>query len=1083
MKKIFLAAIVMASALCSTAQSDSLSTPLWMRFPAISPDGYTIAFGYQGDIYTVPVQGGEAKRLTVHEAYESHPIWSPDGTHIAFASKRYGNDDIFIMPATGDAPKRLTFHSANDTPYDFSPDGESIIYGSSRVDDHRSVLFPSGVLPELYQVNVTGGKERQLLTTPAEMVRYSSDGGKLVFHDRKGYEDPYRKHHTSSVTRDLWMYDLESETYSHLTERAGEDRNPVWDADDRHIFFLSERSGSFNVWKAEIIDGKAKNFRQVSSFETHPVRSLSRSNDGVLCYSYNGEIYTQLDGQAPKKVDITLHTDRRYNEAVVELIKGNAGEFTVSPNGKEIAFIVRGEVFVTSIDYSHTKRITDTPEQERNLDFNSDGTKLLYSGERNGSWNIYEATLGRPEDKYFFNATIIEEKPIVETEAETFQPSYSPDDKEVAFLEDRTTLRVKNLESGEIRTVLPGHYNYSYVDGDQYYTWSPDGKWLLVNFFDHGRWNGQVGIVKSTGEEEPINLTQSGYENSRPKFGMDGEVIYWSSDKNGYRSHGSWGSQSDVMALFLTVDAHKRFTLDKSDYAIWKENRDKEKEDEEDDDKKDKKKKDEESKETKPVVIEWDGLQDRKERLTIFSSFLADFLLDSTGENLYYLARTDKGYDLWKTNFKEKETKVLSALSTGGSSIEFGEEEKHIFLNAGGTLKKVKVDDGKTENISFSSEMNLNKDAERAYMFEHAWRQFRDKFYLTDLHNVDWDMYKEAYERFLPHVNNPYDFADLLSELLGEANASHTGGRYFHRDAKNDQTAALGALYDQEYEGAGLKIVELLPKSPLLEKDRKVQPGTIIEKIDGHTLKAGENHYPLLNRKAGEKTLISFHDPKSGKRWDAVVEPITTGQENGLLYERWVKTREAAVDSLSGGRLGYVHVRGMNSPSFRKVFDQALGKFNMREGLVVDTRFNGGGWLHDDLLTFLDGEPYLQFLPRGQDNMGGEPLNKWQKPSVVIMSEGNYSDAFMFPYAYKFFDIGKLVGMPVPGTGTAVWWETMLDGTVFGIPQIGMRDVRTGVLMENHQLEPDIKVANEPGKASRGVDQQLKAAVEHLLGE
>lgn len=1074
--------VVIAQTADLNAEREESSAPLWMRFPSISPDGRTIAFGYQGDIYVVSAQGGEAKRLTVHEAYESHPIWSPAGDKIAFASKRYGNDDVFVVPVGGGTPTRLTYHSANDTPFDFTPDGQSVVYGSSRVDDHRSILFPSGVLPELYSVPVEGGREEQLLTTPAEMVQYDAEGSRLIFHDRKGYEDPYRKHHTSSIARDIWTYDLDTETYHQITTWEGEDRNPLWKEGGDGMYFLSERSGSFNIWSADISNHSAQDLKQISFLDTHPVRSLSQSDNGSLCFSYDGEIYVLEKAGEPRKVDIELTTDRRYNEAVVKLITGDADEFAVSPNGKEIAFIVRGEVFVTAIDYKTTRRITDTPEQERNLDFNSDGSKLLYSGERGGSWNIYEASPAREDEKYFFNATTIEETPIVKTDAETFQARYSPDDSEVAFLEDRTTLRVKNLASGEVRTVMPGTYNYSYSDGDQYYTWSPDGRWFLVEFFDNNRWNTQIGLVKATGEESPIDLSQSGYGNTRPKFGMDGEMVYWSSDKKGYRSHGSWGSQDDVFALFLTVDAHKRFTLSKVDYELWKEENEKEK-DSDDEDSSDKKDKKDEKAEKKldPIEIDWEGLYDRKERLTIFSSFLSDFIIDPKGENLYYLAKTDEGYDLWRTRFKDKETKMFAALNTGRSSLQFGPEHKFIYLNAKGTLKKVKLEDGNSENISFASEMNLNEDGERAYMFEHAWRQFRDKFYLEDLHGVDWEMYKEAYARFVPHVNNPYDFANLLSEMLGEVNASHTGGRYRKSDPKGDHTASLGALYDLEYTGDGLRIVELLPQSPLIEPERKVKPGVIIERIDGHAIVAGQNYYPLLNRKEGDKTLISYYDPGSGDRWEDVVEPVSRGRENEMLYKRWVDSREATVDSLSDGRLGYVHVRGMNSPSFREVYSKALGKFNDREGLVVDTRFNGGGWLHDDLMTFLDGTPYLQFLPRGQDNMGGEPLDKWQKPSVVVMSESNYSDAFMFPYAYKFFDIGKLVGMPVPGTGTAVWWERMLDGTVFGIPQMGMRDVRTGELMENNQLEPDIKVNNHPDKASKGVDQQIEAAVDHLL--
>ena len=1087
--KIYSLIAALAISSLVTAQTDST---YWITTPAISPDGKTIAFSYQGDIFTVPYEGGVARQLTLHEAYEVSPVWSADGKKIAFSSMRHGNADVFIVDLAGGTPARLTFHSAGDTPFDFTPDGTEVIYGSSRMDHHKAVLFPSGVLPELYKVPVSGGREMQILTTPAESARMSPDGSRLIFEDVKGYESPQRKHHTSSVARDIWMYSFADSAYHQLISDTAEDRNPVWAAGENKFFFLSERSGSFNIWKADITQNKAGNFRQVSQFEDHPVRSITLSGEGMLCYSFNGGVYTQLDGQPHRMVPIEVNTDRRYNESVIKMITDKAEQFALSPNGKEIAFIVRGEVFVTSVEFSTTKRITNTPEQERDLDFNHDGTKLLYSGERNGSWNIYEASLGRKDERYFYNATLIEEKALVETPEETFQATYSPDGKEVAFLEERTTLRIKNLAGGKVRTVLAGDLNYSYADGDQYYTWSPDSKYLLVLFNDKNRWNSQVGLLDASGEKPPVNLTESGYGNNMPKFAMGGEAIIWATDRDGYRSHGSWGAQQDIYALFLTKEAHRKFKLKKSDYALWKEaEEEREKKDGEKDGTDEKKKKEDDKKdeksdkpkEVKPLVVDYDGLQDRKEKLTLFSSFLSDFVMDEKAENLYFAAQTDDGTNLWKTEFKDSETKILTKIGDDGTELYFDKDEKFLFVNKSGSLAKIKVEDGTQEAIAFSSEMNLNTDAERAYMYEHVWRQFKKKFYLEDLHGVDWNMYKANYARFLPHINNGYDFADMLSEMLGEVNASHTGAYYGSGEPTDDRTAGLGVFFDQTHTGDGLRIAEVMDKSPLKNPEGKVLDGVIIEKIDGTPIKAGENFWPLLNRKADKKVLISYHNPRNGKRWDEVVEPISAGEENELAYERWVKTREAETERLSDGKIGYVHVRGMDSESFREVFSKALGKHNDKDALVVDTRFNGGGWLHDDLATFLSGEPYMQFEPRGQTNMGGEPIFKWQKPSAVIMGESNYSDAHMFPYTYKFFDIGKLIGMPVPGTGTAVWWEQMMDGTVFGIPQVGMRDVKTGALLENTQLEPDIRVMNEPAKVRSGSDEQLEATVKHLLGE
>ncbi len=1065
-KFLFLAALCVAHV--------SFSQPLWMRYPAISPSGGEIVFSYQGDLFIVSSNGGPAKQLTTHTAYDYQPVWSNDGKEIAFASNRHGNFDIYTVKAVGGEPRRLTYHSADDLPYDYTPDGQSVLFKSVRLDDVNSVQFPYGRLSELYTVPVTGGKELQYSTIPAEYVQFNKDGERVIFQNIKGYENEWRKHHTSSVTRDLVMYNTSDNSYKQLTEWEGEDRNPLW-GDGDTIYFLSEKSGAFNVWKGTIENPYQT---QLTTFATNPVRFLTRATNGTLCFGYDGEIYTLKSGQ-PEKVNISIQKDITTNKTMLERVKG-ASEFSVSPNGKEMAFISRGEVFVTSIDYATTKQITFTPEQERNISFSPDGKKLLFAAERNESWNIYQVTHDREGEDYFYNATLIKEEPLVTTEVETFQPAYSPDGKEVAFLADRTSIKIINLETKKVREVLPKTANYSYQDGDQYFTWSPDSKWILTEFFEFERWNTDIGLINASGQEPPINLTKSGYSNARAKFAMNGEMVYYTTDRYGMRSHGSWGAQTDVEAVFLTEEAYKKFKLNKEEFERWKEEQkegETEEKDEGDDDKKDKT-----EEKIEPLTLEKEGLKDRRVRLTIHSSNLTDFLVNNEGTTLYYLTQFEDKFNIWMTDFKEKETKLLSSVGSDGSAMYFDEEEKNIYTRTANGIAKVDLASGKPTPVAYKAEMRIDPGKERAYMFNHAWRQLREKFYVADLHGVDWDMYKTVYAKFLPHITNGYDFSEMLSELLGEVNASHTGARYRDFDPNGDQTAVLGCYYDESYEGNGLKIIEVMDKSPLDTKSDKIVAGVIIEKIDGEAIEKQQNFYPLLNRKVGKRVLLSLYNPKTGDRWDEVVKPISTGQERNLTYERWVKNCEQAVDELSEGRLGYVHVRGMNSESFREIFDRALGELHTKEALIVDTRFNGGGWLHDDLATFLSGKAYMNFEPRGQKNMGGEPLWKWQKPSCVLMSEGNYSDAHLFPYTYKALGIGKLIGMPVPGTGTAVWWETMIDGqTVFGIPQVGMRSVTEGFLVENHNLKPDIEVNNTYAKFTTGVDEQLKAAVDELL--
>ncbi|MCC6691338.1 MAG: PD40 domain-containing protein, partial [Bacteroidia bacterium] len=773
--------------------------PLWLRYPAISPDGNSIVFCYKGDIYKVNAKGGTALPLTISDAHDFMPVWSPDGKWIAFASDRSGNYDVYIIPVEGGTAKRLTYYSTSDYPSCFTPDGSSVLFSSSRMDNVENIQFPSSVLSELYSVPVKGGKETQVLAIPAVDARWDKAGNRLLFHDRKGYEDTWRKHHTSSVARDLWMYNKNENKFTKLTDFAGEDRNPVWSPDEKEIYFLSEKSGSFNIWKMPVENVAQQT--QLTKFEKNPVRFLSVANNGLLCFSYNGELFTKpSSGDAPQKINIKIETDERYAESQTELLTKGATEITVSPEGKEVAFVVRGEIFVTSTEGGVTRRITNTPEQERSISFSPDGRSILYAAERNNIWGIYQTSLTRKEEPLFFNSTLIKEEPILVGTTEAFQPRYSPDGNEVAYLEDRTAVKIINLKSKAIRTIMPANKSYSYSDGDQWFDWSPDGKYLLIQFLLDNNWISEIGLADASGNGKLIDLTQSGFDNYTPKWMAKGKMMIWGSNRHGMKNVASHGNQSDEYGLFFTQAAFDRFKLSKEDFEIVKE-KEKEKKDKEDKGK-DKKKADTKDSITKTdaVKIELDGIHDRKVRLTLHSSDLADAVLSNDGEQLYYLCKFEKGYDLWTNKFREKETKLLVHLAAKNvSMMEMDKDGKNIFLVADGNLVKINIDKSEKKNINFNAEMNLNLPAERAYLFEHQWRQVVKKFYVTDLQKTDWNYYKQNYIRFLPHINNNYDFSEMMSELLGELNASHTGCRYNPKFSTPDETAALGVFYDDAY--------------------------------------------------------------------------------------------------------------------------------------------------------------------------------------------------------------------------------------------------------------------------------------------
>jgi len=1057
--------------------------PLWLRSPAISPDGNTILFNYQGDIYKVPSAGGQAIPLTISESYEYSAVWSHDGQHVAFASNRYGNFDVFTVPVSGGEAKRLTFHSSNEKPSDFSRDNKSIIFTANRQDLHTNVQYPSGVMTELYSVPVNGGRVNQILTSPAHDSRYSSNGEMLIFHDRKGYENEWRKHHKSSVTRDIWFYNLTSKKYTQLSEFEGEDRNPVFAGDNDSFYYLSEQNGSFNVFKSSLSNSKTS--IAITEFEKHPVRFLTRSNNGIICFSYHGEIYTMTENNPPVKLNLTMGYDGRQNLDEIVKVNKDFTESSLSPNGKEFVYVYRGEIFVSSIEHGTTKRITDTPWQERSASFSSDGKSILYAAEVNDSWNLYKTSIVREEEKYFFQSTALKQQTLLATKAEEFQPTFSPDGKEVAYLEDRTTLKVLNLKTKKTRTVLPAEHNYSYSDGDMYYQWSPDSQWFLVSYGP--KENVQlleVGLIEASGTGTLRNLTQSGYYDFMPKWAMDGKSMIWGTNRLGNKAENNYGFEIDIYALFFSQKEFDRFNLSKEEYALIKEAEEekKKKEEEAEKNKKDKKKdKKLAEKKPDPISIDWKNLLERKKRLTIHTAQSYQWVLSKDSDVLYYATQFEGKNNIWSTDLRTKETKQFAAIGANIQNMEIDKKGEFIFILAEGKAMKVDIKDGAVKGINTNGEMLVKKSDERSYMFEHSWRQVREKFYLQNLHEVDWDYYKQAYQPFLKDINNNHDFAEMLSEMLGELNASHTGSSYRTNDETSDATASLGLLYDYSHEGDGIRIAEVLINGPSDKSSSKIQSGTVLEKIDGTKITPEIDFYQLLNRKVGKNVLLTLSNPKDSKQWQEVVKPISLRDENQLLYKRWVDTRRKNVEELSNGKLGYVHVRSMNDSSMRTVFEDALGKHIGAEALIVDTRFNGGGNLHDALSDFLTGEKYMDIIPHGQ-NIGQQPWNKWTKPSIVIMGESNYSDAHLFPVAYKMKEGGKNLGMPVPGTGTFVWWERQIDPTItFGIPMGGWRPVGDDNFLENSQLEPDIKVNNEPEMMAVGRDQQLEEAVKELM--
>lgn len=1052
----------------------------WIRQAAISPDGNQIAFTFKGDIYLVSSTGGEARALTFNEAHDFMPVWSKDGTKIGFASNRFGNFDVFVVDAKGGEPTRLTFHSNDEYPYTFASDDQSIVFGGQRLDAVTSRQFPTGSQPEVYQVAVNGSRIDQVFTIPAEDIQVNKSGSQMIYHDKPGGENAYRKHHVSSVTRDIWKYDKASDTHTMITSFVGEDRNPVYSPDEKDIYYLSEESGTFNVQKLNIANPEQKN--QITHFDMHPVRYLSISDNGLLCYTHHGDLFTQTENGQPNKLDIIVRTEGKSNNQLIIPINGNVSEMAVSPNGKEVAYIVRGEIFVSSVEGKITKRITNTPGQERFVSFSPDGKAILFARECDTTWNIYQTKKVDDKEPYFYGATLLKEEALIKNAEENYEPKFSPNGEEIAFIENRAFLKIFNLAKKQTRTLLTKDELFYMQDGDQYFEWSPDSKWLFVEYTPVLA-NKEVVLIAADGKQKMINLTESGYGDESPKWVNGGKQMLWFSDRNGLRSMANSGSrQQDAFMMFLTKESWDLFNMSKDEYALWKEVNKKPEKDKAlaENKKKDKKSEPEVKEDSTLVKFDWNNLKERKARLTVHSSSLSDAVLSKDGETLYYLASFEKGIDLWSTELRTKKTQLLIKIGSRSGKLYWDKEMKNLFLLADKKISKIDLKEKKTSPITIDGELNLDIAAERLQEFDHVWKRNKSMFYISNYHGAPWDKLRTEYEPKLASISNDYEFAELLSEMLGELNVSHSGARYNSSDKNDDQTAALGIFIDYAYKGDGIKIAEIIEGGPLDKEHLKVNKGMIIKQIDGENLSSNVDFAKFLNRKEGNFVSLSVFDPISNQTNNITVIPISLRGEGSLLYNRWVKANEAEVKLASNGKLGYIHIPGMGDGPYRETYEKVMGKYHDCEALIVDTRNNGGGDLVSDLAMFFTGKKFIDYSNEGR-SLGYEPNFRWNKPSLAMVNESNYSDASCFACGFQQLGIAKLVGMPVPGTCSWAGWEMLQNGTIrWGSIPVSSKDIN-GNWMENRQTVPDIKVKNMPGIVDKGRDQQLETAIKELM--
>ena len=1049
------------------AQDDSP----FVRYPALNSDGSIIAFSFQGDIWLVPSTGGTATRLTIHEAYDGIPKWSPDNKMIAFSSDRYGNNDIFIIPSGGGIPKRLTYFSANDILSNWASNGD-LLFESSR--GYKQIEWEN----EIYKVSSKGGTPVRLLDSFGYTPVMSPDGRFVAFV--KGSCRIEREEYKGPANKDIWLYDTKTEKYLKITNYGGQDFAPSW-GNARTIYYISAQSGKYNVFRLRINDDGTvlNNPEQITKFTDDGVRHFDVSRDGSsLALERQTDIYyMKLNGGIPQKVNIQVSDDYRFDPVVYKNYTDQADEYAVSPNGKYTALVIRGDIFVTENNKEKklTVDLSNNPYRDMSVTWLSDST-LIFTSDREGQFDLYLLRSSDKNESNILKSLKHETIRLTNTPEDESDPVISPDGKKIAYVRGNGELVTADIAAGgkmsDEKILLNGWATPTGI------AWSPDSKWLAYSLPDLD-FNDEIYIHAADNSQKPVNVSMHPRSDNSPVWSPDGKKLAFISNRN--------NGDDDVWFVWLTKKDWEKTKQD------WDES------DEKPEKKDDKKGKD--SIKVKNVEIDFDHIYDRLVQVTGLPGNESDIAISKDGDTFYFVANRNSRQtykaeqDLYSINWDGTKMKPITKGNARPYAVRMDNEAKYLYLfKPTGKLNRIDIKSEKDESLPYSADMKIDYPTERKQIFEEAWRTLNNGFYDPNFHGKNWNALKKKYESWAVKASTQDDFRYIFNFMLGELNSSHQGMYGSDRaETQRETTGLLGAEVVPVSDG--VEIIHIIPNSPADKIESKLNVGDVINAVDGSIVNVNMNFNSLLINKNDKRTLLDVTD-KSGKQREVVIRPASNLRSE--LYDEWVEEHRKLTDKYSNGRLGYIHIQGMNWPSFER-FERELTASGLgKEGIVIDVRFNGGGWTTDYLMTVLTYRQHAYTIPRGAaKNLAKEqkkfinhyplgerlPFAAWTKPSIAMCNSCSYSNAEIFSHAYKTLGIGKLVGEPTFGAVISTGGRRLIDGSFVRLPFRGWYVKATEKNMEWGPAVPDLVVEESPDARSKNKDEQLKAAVDLLIND
>ncbi|QEL17325.1 S41 family peptidase [Limnoglobus roseus] len=1006
------------------------------RTPDISADGKLLAFSYLGDIWTVEAIGGVARPVTMHEAHDLYPCISPDGRQIAFSSNRHGSYDVFVVAVHGGRPKRLTFDSGMDVVNGWTPDGKNIVFSST-----RSSNYPIG--QDVYTVSVDGGQEKRLNLFEAKEAYFSPTGNHVAFVRGPGLW--YRKGYHGSSNDDIWISAADGSNARKLTTFDGQDTSPMWSPDGKKVFYVSEtadKPGFANIVVQDVQpDSAALATSLPKALTAHGEDFVRRAriskNGDWIVYECGADLFVvnTHTGQS-RKLAIEVHADDKSNTERTVTYTRDATEFALSPDESHAVIVVHGELFLTKVPTGgKATRLTDTTAFDSSPVWSPDGKKIVFTSDRTGVTDLYLLEPDDAENPELTKAHKFKTTRLTDTTEDETGVGFSPKGDLITF-----------LRGGKLWSMKPDGSDAKIVVDDLQvmdYDWSPDGKYLVYAKMD-GSFASEIFIKPLDGSHPPRNVTRYATFNGDVTWSnTGGKVAFLSQRRGNYSMH--------VLSLYKpTADG---------------------------------------STPSRTAEPDWDDIHQRVERVSSTTAEGGSISPDGTQVAFRSLSSGD---DLWVAGSDGRSVTRLTTGSQSPHGIRWSKRAGGMiyFLNGMGELRGVRSSGSATPSalssvfgssssepmrVPFSAKMTINRDEEFQEMYAQSWRTLSDYFYDTKHHGADWKKVRAKYADLVPHVAQREDLYSLISLMLGELNASHLGisGRM---PVPDEVTADLGLIFDETFAGPGLKIAEVLKRGPADKRGQNLKAGDVLLSIDRTTLSDKTNLSQLLNNKVGETVLLDVADGKDKRRVEVKAESRV--RISDLMYERWVDNNAAQIAKESNGKVGYIHIPSMDEAGL-EIFVRSLYSDNFdKEAIVLDVRNNGGGFTHDQVLAYLVGKEHTMFRQRN----GGEGWvmrsydRKWSKPVSLLINNRSYSDAEIFPHAFRSIGLGKVVGQATGGHVIGTYQIRLIDGSSFRVPRTGVFTTK-GVNMEKEGVQPDIAVEQSFADWQKGHDTQLTEAL------